>query len=75
MNRYYPSVKSLVLDGRFLSILKILLKYEKENGGRLISIYFVRLTLGFRMSTAKKFISKIDKFWVKANEFNKWFKE
>ena len=75
MKKSFREIRQTLRDGRFISILKILLKYEKQHSNGLLSAYLVRLVSGFGLSSAKKYLSKLDKFWNKSNPLQKSFKE
>lgn len=75
MRTSFREIRQILKDGRFISILKILLKYEKQHSNGLLSAYLVRLVSGFSLSSSKKYLSRLDKFWDKSNPFQKTFKE
>lgn len=50
--------RHLLTERRFLQILEILLAANKKSS----AIYLLRLVIGFRLTTAKKFLGKINKF-------------
>jgi hypothetical protein len=54
--------RHILTDRRFLQILEILLAANKNSS----AIYLLRLVIGFKMTTAKKFLTKIDKFVCKS---------
>lgn len=54
--------RHILTDRRFLQILEILLASNKKS----CAVYLLRLVIGFRLTTAKKFLMKIDKFIAKS---------
>lgn len=55
--------RHILTDRRFLQIIEILLAANKKSS----AIYLLRLVIGFRLTPAKKFIGKIDKFVLKSS--------
>jgi ribosomal protein L7/L12 len=54
--------RHILTDRRFLQILEILLAANKKSS----AIYLLRLVIGLKLTTAKKFLDKIDKFILKS---------